>query len=73
MDCGIFNIAITTSLLHDLSPGPYNYAVITATHLISYFENKAMTTMMYTATIFVSDSVASIYAILHAQTKMQYV
>ena len=25
VDCGVFSIAIATSLLHDLSPGPYSH------------------------------------------------
>ena len=42
VDCGVFSAAIATSLLHDLSPGPYNQSLLRP-HLISCFENKAMT------------------------------
>ena len=42
MDCGVFSIAIATSLLHDLSPGPYKQSLLRP-YLISCFENKVMT------------------------------
>ena len=41
VDCGVFSIAIATSLLHDLAPGPYKQSLLRP-HLISCFENKAM-------------------------------
>ena len=42
VDCGVFCAAIATSLLHDLSPGPYKQSLLRP-HLISCIENKAMT------------------------------
>ena len=41
VDCGIFSAAIATSLLHDLSPGPYQQFLLRP-HLIACFENKEM-------------------------------
>ena len=41
VDCGVFSTAIATSLLHDLSPGPYKQSLLRR-HLLSCFENKAM-------------------------------
>ena len=42
VDCGVFSFAIATLLLHDLSPGSYKQPLLRP-HLISCFENKAMT------------------------------
>ena len=39
LDCGIFSAAIATSLLHDLSTGPYQQSLLRP-HLIACFENK---------------------------------
>jgi len=33
VDCGVFSIAIATSLLHDLAPGPYKQSLLQL-HLI---------------------------------------
>lgn len=40
-DCGVFSIAIATSLLHGHSPGPYKQSLLRP-HLISCFENNLM-------------------------------
>ena len=42
VNCGAFSIAIATSLLYGLSPGPYEQSLLRP-HLISCFENKVMT------------------------------
>ena len=40
-DCGVFSIAVATSLLHGHIPGPYTQSLLQA-HLISCFENNLM-------------------------------
>ena len=41
VDCGVFSVAIATSLLHGLSPGPYVQALLRP-HTISCFEKKSL-------------------------------
>lgn len=41
VDCGVFSVAIATSLLHGLSPGPYVQALLRP-HIISSFEKNLM-------------------------------
>ena len=40
-DCGVFCIAVTTSLLHNLVPGPFVQSLLRP-HLIYCLENKLM-------------------------------
>ena len=41
VDCGVFSIAIATSLLHSLIPGPYTQSLLRP-HLIQCIESKSM-------------------------------
>jgi len=41
VDCGVFSIAIATSLLHGIIPGPYTQSLLRP-HLIQCIENKLM-------------------------------
>ena len=40
-DCGVFSVAVATSLLHGHTPGPYKQSLLRP-HLISCFENNLM-------------------------------